>query len=72
MRHEDGSVNPKSGRGYAKPQSSSFLYEHRNEDHNAMGLLQILIFKAKHKRYYGRDRLACQVAEGVSIKLGKS
>ena len=31
-----------------------------------MGLLQNLNSKAK---YYGRDRLACQVAEGVLIKM---
>lgn len=65
VRHEDGSVNPKSGKGYAKPQSSSFLYEHQNEDHNGAPP----DFKLQSKRYYGRDRLACQVAEGVSIKM---
>ena len=65
VRHDDGSVNPRSGKGYAKPQSTSFLYEHQNEDHNGAPP----DFKLQSKRYYGRDRLACQVAEGVSIKM---
>ena len=65
VRYEDGSVNPKSGKGYAKPQSSSFLHEHQKEDHNGAPPE----FKLQSKRYYGRDRLACQVAEGVSIKM---
>ena len=50
---------------YAKPQSNSFLYEHQSEDHNGAPPE----FKLQSKRYYGRDRLACQVAEGVSIKM---
>ena len=64
-RHEDGSINPRSGKGYAKPQSSSFLYDHQIEDHNGAPPE----FKLQSKRYYGRNRLACQVAEGVSIKM---
>ena len=28
-------------------------------------------FTLQSKRYYGRDRLACQVAEGVSLKMRK-
>ena len=65
VRYEDGSINPRSGKSYAKPQSSSFLYDHQIEDHNGAPPE----FKLQSKRYYGRDRLACQVAEGVSIKM---
>ena len=64
-RHEDGSINPKTGKTYAKPQSHSFLYDHQIEDHNGVPP----DFKLQSKRYYGKDRLACQVAEGVSIKM---
>ena len=65
VRYENGSINPKSGKRYAKPQSSSFLYDHQIEDHNGVPPN----FTLKSKRYYGKDRLACQVAEGVSIKM---
>ena len=64
-RREDGSINPKTGRVYAKPQSHSFLYDHQVEDHSGAPP----DFTLHSKRYYGRDRLACQVAEGVSLKL---
>ena len=64
-RHEDGTINPKTGKTYAKPQSHSFLYEHQVDDHNGVPPE----FKLQSKRYYGKDRLACQVAEGVSIKM---
>ena len=63
--HEDGTINPKTGKTYAKPQSHSFLYEHQVDDHNGVPPE----FKLQSKRYYGKDRLACQVAEGVSIKM---
>ena len=65
VRHENGSINPKSGKRYAKPQSSSFLFDLQTEDHKGVPPN----FKLKSKRYYGKDRLACQVAEGVSIKM---
>ena len=64
-RREDGSINPKTGRIYAKPQSHSFLFDHQAEDHSGAPP----DFTLHSKRYYGRDRLACQVAEGVSLKL---
>ena len=63
--YEDGTINPKTGKTYAKPQSHSFLYDHQVEDHNGVPPE----FKLQSKRYYGKDRLACQVAEGVSIKM---
>ena len=46
-------------------QSHSFLYDHQVEDHSGAPP----DFTLHSKRYYGRDRLACQVAEGVSLKL---
>ena len=57
--------NGENGERFAKPQSNSFLFEHQIEDHNGVPP----DFKLQSKRYYGRDRLACQVAEGVSIKM---
>ena len=41
------------------------MYDHQVEDHNGVPPE----FKLQSKRYYGKDRLACQVAEGVSIKM---
>ena len=64
-RHEAGVVNPKMKKPYAKPQSHSFIYDHQVEDHDGAAPN----FTLKSKRYYGRDRLACQVAEGVSLKM---
>ena len=58
-------VNPKTKKPYAKPQSHSFIYDHQVEDHDGAAPN----FTLKSKRYYGRDRLACQVAEGVSLKM---
>ena len=67
MRHENKVINPKTKRPYAKPQSHSFLFDHQNEDHNG----DPPNFTLQSKRYYGKDRLACQVAEGVSLKMRK-
>ena len=67
VRHENKVINPKTKRPYAKPQSHSFLFDHQNEDHNG----DPPNFTLQSKRYYGKDRLACQVAEGVSLKMRK-
>ena len=67
VRFEDKSINPKTKKLYAKPQSHSFIYDHQREDHNG----DPPNFTLQSKRYYGRDRLACQVAEGVSLKMRK-
>ena len=56
-RHEDGTGETS--------QSHSFLYDHQIEDHNGVPPK----FKLQSKRYYGKDWLVCQVAEGVSIKM---
>ena len=60
-------INPKTGKRYAKPGTNSFLFNHQQEDHNGAPPN----FSLKSKRYYGKDRLACQVAEAVSLKMRK-
>ena len=67
VRYENKVINPKTKRPYSKPQSHSFLFDHQHEDHNG----DPPNFTLQSKRYYGKDRLACQVAEGVSLKMRK-
>ena len=67
VRYESGAINPKTGKRYAKPGTNSFLYDHQQEDHNGAPPN----FSLKSKRFYGKDRLACQVAEAVSLKMRK-
>ena len=67
VRYEDKSINPKTKKLYAKPQSHSVIFDHQKEDHNG----DPPNFTLQSKRYYGRDCLACQVAEGFSLKMRK-
>ena len=66
-RYQNKVINPKTKKPYSKPQSHSFLFDHLQEDHNGYPPN----FTLQSKRYYGKDRLACQVAEGVSLKMRK-
>ena len=50
---------------YSKPSNNSFMYAHQKEKHNSSPL----DCKLNTKRYYGKDRLACQVAEAVPLKM---
>ena len=67
VRYESGAINPKTGRNYAKPGTNSFLFDHQKEDHNGAPPN----FNLQSKRFYGKDRLACQVAEAVALKMRK-
>ena len=67
VRYESGAVNPKTGKRYAKPATNSFLFDHQKEDHNGAPPN----FRLESKRFYGKDRLACQVAEAVALKMRK-
>ena len=53
------------GKKYSKPSNNSFMYDHQKEKHNSSPL----DCKLNTKRYYGKDRLACQVAEAVPLKM---
>ena len=58
-------MNPRTGRTRRQPTNNSFLFDHQKEKHNSAPPN----FKLRTKRYYGSDRLACQVAEAVSLKM---
>ena len=53
------------GKKYSKPSNNSFMYDHQKEKHNSSPL----DCKLNTKWYYGKDRLACQVAEAVPLKM---
>ena len=65
MKSDNEGVNPRTGRTRRQPTNNSFLFDHQKEKHNSAPPN----FKLRTKRYYGSDRLACQVAEAVSLKM---
>ena len=65
VKSDNEGVNPRTGRTRRQPTNNSFLFDHQKEKHNSAPPN----FKLRTKRYYGSDRLACQVAEAVSLKM---